>query len=1176
MAEVRLSNDQRAAVEHRGGALLVSAAAGSGKTKVLVERLLSKVCDPDQPRDLSEFLIITYTKAAAAELRSKIAKEIGERLAGGANAHLRRQITQLYIANISTVHSFCSEILREYAYRADIPSDFRIAEETECEPLRAKAMDLALDEAYREISQSDALTAFFSTLGNKRDDRDTSRMILDLYFRAQCHPNPEQWLKECETAVSLGSCETADETVWAKSLLEQHKKRMAHIIAQTNAAIQIVNENDELQPYFSALQSDLALYTQLASAQTLDALYALHGVKFERLGSVNQCTCPEEKHKVQTIRNNCKAAVQEQQSIFSLSSEDAYSELKATGSALCGLIDLTRRFTDHYTRVKRSRRVLDFQDLEHAAISLLTDRQGNPTSAAKEVASRYCEIMVDEYQDSNEVQDLIFRAVSNGGNNLFFVGDVKQSIYSFRLADPTIFLKKYDAFAITPDPNYQSGRKILLSQNFRSSNAVLDAANHVFSKTMSKEVGDLDYTSDVALYPGRQEQSLLPNFAPIQLHLIETKNKETKTSANKYETEARFVAGQILALLDHGEIPEGENGAMRRVQPQDIAILMRSPSKSAPIYTRVLAQYGIAVSSDMDSDILETTEVLTLLSFLQILQNPHQDVPLVTAMASPIGGFSADELAQIRAADRNSDLYDALLVCAKTSKRHAQFVEELASLRAMRSRLRLEDLIDAVCRSLGFYTVFGAMLDGDARVRNIRCFCDLVQGAQTAGCGELGSFLRYVEQLQQGKGVKTPPVGEEQTVKLLSVHKSKGLEYPIVFLCDLSHGFNRDALKAKVLAEPNLYLGSSVMDSKLMAAYPSIAKEAIKQSLIRASVSEEMRVLYVAMTRPKHALIMTYCASGADTKVGKIAESATDPLMPGVAQGVSCIGDWVLYAAALRPEAEHVFGGAQHSAGLPGKWLVQFHDASQLSEKRSGEDAHKRISMPQIDLTCTDHSYAFTPATVLPAKLTATQLKGSSLDAESAERAEMILRKHPPEIMRRPFASKEITAADRGTAIHRFLQFCRYDACDTAESVQREAQRLTDRAFITPEQAQQIDAEKIARFFSSEFGRHVSAQAALQREFKFSLLVDAKTFLPDAPDEQVMLQGVVDCFWEEENGLSILDYKTDRIRAGGEAERAEFYRAQLDAYRLALERIYQKPVKKRLLYFFETGTVFEL
>ena len=1169
MTEIHRTEDQQAAVAHRGSALLVSAAAGSGKTKVLVDRLLERICDPVSPCNVDDFLIITYTRAAAAELRGKIARAVSERLAENPESrHLRSQLSRIYLAEISTVHAFCAGILRNYAYLLDIPADFRIAEEAECVTVRERAMQNVLAAGY-EAGDSPSFTAFFETLGFGRDDRGAAELILRLYEKAQSHAKPEAWLREGRTALRAENVTAMEQTVWGRYLLDdtaeflrEHQSALRHLLTLAS--------DDSMAKYRPVLEDDLAQVEKLLSLAGWNDFSAFP-LSFARMPVVRSCADPKMQNQIKNLRGKCKDQLRDRLSLFSASSEQALTEIRQMSVQLEGLFDLTEAFGREYALLKRRRRILDFSDLEHFAVRLLTDSAGNPTEAARTVSERFTEILVDEYQDSNAVQDTIFRAVSKNGQNLFFVGDVKQSIYRFRLADPGIFLQKYRTYRERTEDS-DGPVKILLNANFRSRPEILEAVNFVCSAVMSERVGDLAYTEAEML---RTVQTFpAPPEPPVELHILRSSVGDGEQAPDKTAVEAKFVASRISELLSTGaQVRDGDS--LRPVRPEDIVILLRSAGSTAPVYQRALTEAGIPVQSDRGGSILETTEVRTVIGLLRVLQNPHQDIPLLSVLAGPVGGFSAEELAELRVADKASDCFGVL--SASESPKAKTFLALLTKLRKMRRWMDLPHLLEAVYAETDLLTVFGASADGVQRCANLRQFRALCVSSAEQGVRSLHDLVLYLDDLDRQKfELPSDRAGACGGVSIMTVHKSKGLEFPVVFLSSLSHEFNTDDLKKPVLTDPELLVACSLVNRETMVSCPGTVRSILSRKMKRELLSEELRVLYVAMTRAKDRLILTYCAANAERDLQRAAESASFPVLPMIAGSVNCPGQWILLAAASRPEAQHLFGGSV-TVACPFRWRVEFHEGTDIAAPKVF-GSYTDAACPVSDRVCLDHSYDFAGSTCIPAKLTATQLKGRNLDEESAEHAETEVRNRRPHIRNAALLSEKtaLSATERGTALHKFLQFCDYAVCRTEEGFLSERERLREKEFLSPEEADCISPEPVVRFFRSELGQEILQSKDVHREFKFSVLTDAGAFYPEGAGEEILMQGVVDCFLLRDDGITVLDYKTDRIRPGSELSHAETYRPQIMAYAAALEKIYERPVVRRIVYFFTTGTAVEL
>lgn len=1171
MAELTMTSGQKTVIEHSGGALLVSAAAGSGKTFVLVQRLLRMICDPVCPCNVDDFLIITFTKAAAAELRVKIRDAIAERLSDEPeNTHLRRQLTRIYLADISTVHAFCGEILRDYAFLLDISSDFVISDATQTKALREKALDGVLSAAYAARETSPETAAMLEAFAPLRNDQKLREQIISLYEHLCCHAFPETWAEECRRAMRTDGVTDVSQTLWGKYLLQEAKRSLCAQAALMEKACEVIERTPELERYLTVFSAEAEMIRKLSEYERWDALRAACPISFGSLQGIRIKDAKEEKNYVQNIRNQVKKDVAKALEPFLRGSDELLADIQRMRPALCGLLDAAFDFKKTFAKLKRGSRLMDYNDLEHEAIRLLTNgEKGGRTEVAEEISKRYREIMVDEYQDTNETQDTIFRAISQDGKNLVMVGDVKQSIYRFRNADPGIFLEKYNTYETDPK-EHGTDRKVFLSNNFRSRPEILEAANFVFSTVMSPEVGDVEYGEDEALRPNPFADYPKLSDDPIELHLIDTKG----ALLSKEDAEAELVADRISELLD-GENYIYDKNVLRRIRAEDIAILAGSLATPAPHYIRALQSRGIACHSNRSKNILDTTEVQTLIAFLRVVDNPHNDIPLLAALASPVGGFTADELAAIRCSDRNADFYEALVKRAGTDSKARDFTEKLAMLRERRHWLQTDDFLDLLCAAFRFRPIFGAMKDGEIRCANLRCFMQTLRGGKL-GRDRLTAMLRRIDALLESReGLSVASNTAAQGVTIMTIHASKGLEFPIVFLCDLSRQFNLEDSKGSLLVDSGLYLGCRAVDTERLLTLPTTQRNAIALKLRKDSISEDLRLLYVAMTRPKSRLIMTYASASLQSKMEKAAMYAERPLSAVVSGSVSSMGDWILYAAALRPEAP---AGLRCPAPLQREgaaWHIELHHADEILSSDEEKKSERAFSAP--DLSALDRSYDLR-ASRIPTKLTATQLKGRSPDAEIAENARPAVVQKSAAARDRVFNPEKtaLSPTEQGTALHQFMQYCDYAACGDAAGVEGEKQRLLEKRFLSERQLAAVDTEKVVRFFQSELGKQVVSAPLLKREFKFSLLSDAGRYVADGEGEQLLLQGVIDCYVETDEGIILVDYKTDRLRPGTESERAEVYKPQISVYAAALREILQKPVIRSSLYFFETGTAIDI
>ena len=1159
MAE-KLTPQQEMAVRNRGGKLLVSAAAGSGKTKVLMDRLLSYLMDPVQPANLDEFLIITYTKAAASELRGKIASKLSEKMAENPeNRHLQRQMQRLYLTKITTVHSFCADILREYAYLVDIPADFRVADENECAQIRDSSMAACLDEAYAQSDDPD-FRAFVDSQGLGRDDRLVPEILLKVYDSARCHLQPQAWLDECVRNADTSHVTDAAQTVWGAYLMESLMDNLHLQIEALTECARAAQQTDSMEKPAALLFATISQLEALLGANTWDEIVALKDIDYGRLTFSKKCPDLQLCEQIKAVRAACKASLDKQLKAFSDRSEIVLSDLKQSAAAVRGMVKLVRDFDHVYDRAKRSRRILDFGDLEHHMLNLLLGKsRSGRTAAAEEIGNRFREIMVDEYQDSNGVQDAIFSALTAKRQNCFMVGDVKQSIYQFRLADPGIFLEKYNTYANAEDAIDPEGRRIMLSSNFRSGGAVLSGVNDVFRICMSPTVGGLTYGEDEALREG---------FEHIPLGEPEVELWAIDVQETTYEEEADFVAKRIKELTDGSHfVRQGDE--LRPIRVDDVAILLRSPGSVGVYYKDALAKQGISCSTG-GNDLLQTQEIAVLRALLQTISNPRQDIPLLAALASPVFCVTADDLVRIRGKNRKGSIYDALLDCDIPKIR--QFLQHLAIWRREARLQTLAQLVESIFALTRMDSIYASMPSGEVREKNLYTFYQLAVEFEKTGRRDLEQFLDHLDALEDKGLITESNQSTTGSVTIMSIHKSKGLEFPVVFVCGLSRTFNRESTRAQVLCDQSLGLGLTAVDERNRVRYPTIAKRAIAAKITADSLSEEMRVLYVALTRARDRLIMTYASRTLQKDLSELVLRMDVGQRELLTQDVSCAGEWVLMAALRRTEAGELFAlGGQAKRLSPGEppWLIRVTQA-QESGNEALHDAQERESVSDQMLLQLQEGlsfrYSHIAATQTPSKQTATQRKGREKDAEVTENTPA---KQLHGMWRRPsFAETSTGGAVLGTATHAVMQYIRYDCCTGADSVRQEVERLATENFITTQQANLIDCCQIAALFETDIGRRLRAHPNVLREFKFTILDDAAQYDPVLKGEEILLQGVVDCAMVDTDGITIIDFKTDYVTDETLSEKAAYYRPQVNAYADAMSRIYQLPVKESWLYFF--------
>lgn len=1161
MAE-KLTPQQAEAVRNRGGRLLVSAAAGSGKTKVLVDRLMRYLTDPSDPANIDDFLIITFTEAAAAELRGKIAAKLTEHIAeNSGNKHLQKQMQRLHLAQISTIHAFCSKLLRDFAYKLDISSDYRLADEKEAAELQMLAMEQVLEQAYS--SGSDSFYTFADTQGLGRDDRLVPQIVLDIYEKAQCHLNPDQWLDNCMATANVQSIIDASETIWGEYLIRNLHALLDQVIETFNLCIADAQKEPKSEKTVKVLQSDMDILRDLRNRNTWDEVFAARKPKFGTLTFTGDFDL-DTRYAIKECRDRCKELVNEKLSVFTEDNTRVLQDIQATAQAQKGLIETVLSFRETYARLKKNRRVVDFTDLEHRTLDLLVGKsRTSPTLLAEEIGNRFREVMVDEYQDTNEVQDCIFGALTGTRRNCFMVGDVKQSIYQFRLADPGIFIEKYNSYAPAEEASEGRGRKVLLSSNFRSSGGVISAVNDVFENCMSPEIGGLYYGDDEKLKEGIPHVSL--NEPEVELHCI---NVQQAT----YVEEAEFVAERICELLD-GTHMVRDGDTLRPVKTEDIVILLRAPKTSGYYYQSALNSRGISCMMESSLDLLQTEEVGLLRSVLQMVSNPLQDIPLAAVMMSRLLGFTANEIAMIRCATKKMPLFESV---KKSNEHKAQeFIQFLQKLRRVARTVRLSQLIDHIIVATKMDSIYSALPDGDVRKENIFAFTQLASSFEANKQGDLERFLTYLDNLEQKSGFTVSSDESNDSVQIMSIHKSKGLEFPVVFLSGLSKAFSTQDQRKPVVSDRTLGLGLFCADGINRVKYPNIAYKAIASKVESEQLSEELRVLYVAMTRARDRLIMTYARRKIDKHLTEIGRRMA--YFPSLLRNldVSSCGDWILQTAMGRSEANALFDVSVRPNNLVSserKWSVSYY------EEVTTEGVNVEQRLP-VERACISEEtvmrmkaglgfvYPHLAATNIASKQTATQLKGRGKDSEIAENTDSRVQYQ----FRKPaFASTSGDPRIYGNVMHKAMQYIRYENCVDYDGVAEEIKRLVCEETLSEAEGVQVDIEGIAAFFSSSIGCAIRTadKDQILREFKFSVLDEASRYSDGAEDEKVLLQGIVDCAIVDEDGIIIVDFKTDRVTEETLAARAEQYREQVNTYAYAMERIYKKKVRKTMLYFF--------
>lgn len=1182
---IKFTEEQQRAIDDRGGPLLVSAAAGSGKTRVLVERLLNLVMAEGSTCDIDSFLIITYTNAAASELKGKILDLIYERIAADPeNRRLRRQADICGRAQISTIHGFCSSVIRENAHMLDLSPGFRVADETESRALLEDVLSDMLEEEYSAMDPG--FLSLADTIGAGRDDSTLCSVIIDAYEKLLSHPYPDRWIETQLGELAPKNGKELADSPWGRVIIGKIAAFADYALSVTSELMEEAAEDEAVKKALGAsLETTYSGIMRLRDSFVLgwDEIRSALNVEFPRAGRL-----ADEPYKI--LKDKRKKLSEDFKKLKDLMHDSAEKCIEDMGKVLPEirtLFEFVLRLDKRFREQKKKKGIIDFHDQEHFALEILVDPEtGKPTETAAEISQRFEEIMVDEYQDVNEIQELIFNAVSRDGNNVFMVGDVKQSIYRFRLADPSIFIKKYLSYKNAGEAKNNEGRKILLSDNFRSRRGILEGANFIFRNTMSKEFGDIDYTEKEALkfaakdYKDRDE-------ADIELNVIDIANSDEDENDNdpdRTEAEALFAAKRIRELMAVYRVTDGDSA--RPLKFGDIAIIMRSPNSKSSTWIEKLSRAGIPAQFGSESGFFEAPEISMAIAFAAVIDNPRQDIPLITVLRSPVYGITSQELADIRVEHQNSDYYSACEAYYDKNTKLTRFMDELREFRAMAEELPSDELLWNVFTKTGFFAAVSAMPGGDKRLRNVIRLIETAKSVELTGYKGIYGFVTYINKMmEQGKTLSFEDCGSRSdAVTIMSIHKSKGLEFPVVILADTTRQFNRSDVQIPLLIHAKLGIGANVVDLKRRIQYPTLTKKAIKLAIEKENLSEELRILYVAMTRAKEKLIILSTYENAEKKLSERV-GKTLPVFPVVMENAKSLADFIMMPALMRPECEELrFGIDAIPASAEGKpWAVKLVKYNEADYDFESEEKENEIVTSDEDYKVEqliDYQYPYEGAELTPSKLTATELKGRYYDEETHEDAETVekakIRLNAP---RRPEfgrSGRRLTSAQAGTALHLVMQYADFTAAAEPSGAAKEVERLRLMKNLTDEEAKSVDPRLISGFLSSETGNLILNADRVWREMKFSLLSDSGDISDYPKGEKVLLQGVVDCVAEKNDRLTVIDYKTDKVDEKTAPLRAQYYAGQLAAYSYAVERILKKPVEKRIVHFISAGLAFEV
>ena len=1160
------TDNQLLAINARGGDVLVSAAAGSGKTAVLVERVLRMITDPIKPVSIDRLLIVTYTRAAAAQLKDRISQKLMELIRENPdNRFYRRQLVMLPRAHISTVDSFCSDICREFFHELDVPRDYKIAEEGQLKVLSSEALEETLTELYEERNPD--FYELVRCFSNSKSDRGLGENILKLYGFLRSHPFFDLWLDEKLSYYT--DFTSAADSIWGQVILRNAKRIIEYGLSLAEKTIETAEEEPEFMSKVSTLlYRDKNYFDVLSISIDTKAWDEIRDLVYSfEAGVLNARGYKEHpvKLKVAANRDILKSCVAELKGLFESDEQRCVEDIKALYPVVSQMFRCVRVYDEKYSHRKNLKNLADFSDVEHWALELLVKSSGSEihfTETATTIASRFDSVLVDEYQDANEVQDLIFKAVSKE-SNLFIVGDAKQSIYAFRQAMPEIFIGRKDSYPLYTEKKDNYPAKIILEKNFRSRVELTEYINFVFDRLMTRETGDIEYAAGEGLVSGA---TYTPTAIPCaELHLIDADNFEDEDAI---AIEAQHIASVIRKELSQTLIKDGEG--QRKCTYGDIAILLRSGKKNSGLYVRELEKFGIPATFESSSSFFDLPEIKLVLSILRVVDNPAQDIPLLASMISPVFGFTSDDMAKIRADFRKGSLYGAVLKAAEDENSKAlSFIETISNLRTLAVTETAEDFINTLYDYLGVIPICVCM-GGESAVNNLRMLTEYAAKYEQGMSKGINAFVSYLDKLvESGSDLAAAESGGEDilnAVRLMTVHSSKGLEFPVCILAGTHKKFSTDTTD-NVLLHSHLGFAAKRRDKVLGASFNTFVRKALSMEKKQSEMSEELRVLYVALTRAKEKLIMTAVKKNTSKYLEGLASKLIngDSISPYIVSGAKSISDWLFMTALLHKDSTLLRGIAKaedmeysiNSSMLCVKVIddIDFDGDSGEITREVTYDADA-VVIDDIIKSRFDFVYPHKELCSLPVKVTASELS----HMESGETFERILQKP------RFLYSSKLTAAEKGTAMHKFLQFASFDLA--REDLPLEVKRLTD-IRLSQAEAESLDLNKLKRFIESDIVTDAINNQTF-REYRFTVNIPASlTDLSDDTETTLILQGAVDLLIVKDGEITIVDYKTDRVDSMEVL--AKRYRKQLELYKVAISACFEKPVSRCLIYSIYSG-----
>lgn len=1245
MSSPKWTKEQQEVIDSRECNLLVAAAAGSGKTAVLVERIIQIITNKEKPVDIDSLLVVTFTNAAAAEMRERIGDAIGKALEKNPeDSHLQNQLVLLNKASITTIHSFCLEVIKSNFHKIDLDPNFRMGDETECTILKLETIEEVFEEFYEEKEYD--FYKLVESYSEKRGDTNLQQMVLSIYSFVMSSPYPMKWLEDSVNDFNIDDDFDFSTSKWAKIILDTIKIQVNGIVNNFDKALEMVDGIEELETFADKLKIEYKMIKNLLDSceeSWEDAYRAAITLEFEnyakgvkRIPKGAEEYIKDAKDKAKKIRDDAKKSLESiQSSIFNKNVPALNKEIEMLYPIVNSLSKILKRFIDLYSERKREKGIIDFNDIEHFALAILTkeDENGNinASDVALEYREKFYEIFIDEYQDSNFVQEVLLSTIAKIETpNRFMVGDVKQSIYRFRQAKPEIFLDKYATYGTEKG---EKNRKIMLYKNFRSRKEVIDSCNYVFENIMSKNIGEIEYTKDEALNLGASFKENLEEKVivggPTEIHLMEKAQKTIEENQNDEEQpeeeldniqlEARMVGKIIKNLMAPDEegntykVYDKKLDDYRVVDFKDIVILLRATSAWAPVFADELINMGIPTYADIGMGYFDTIEIKTVMSFLRIIDNPMQDIPLLSVLKSPIlpcTSFTPEDFIDIRLENNNTNLYECMRLISEGEEEQKKeirekcrsFLSELKEYKEKSLYMSTDEFLWHLYMKSGYYAYVGALPSGSQRQANLKILFERAKQFEETSFKGIFNFINFIDKIKKSNSdmgsAKT--LGENaNVVRIMSIHKSKGLEFPIVFCSAMSKNFNTMDFKKDMLYHYELGFGPQLVDIDRRISYPSIAKEALKYKMNLENLSEEMRILYVALTRAKEKLILTGAVKdipGALHKWGKSLDGDNPVSQYDVLKAKNYL-DWIMPSVLKHKDFKEirkaydidVLSQSNHDS----KWSLDTWERDDVIVEEKEEETNIESLLKEMEEKSVDadhsskiseklnYAYPYEESVKVSASISVSEIKKMQSTHEEDYSKPLYEEKvtlKRPLFIQESEAKNKINPLERGTIVHLVMEVLDLNRINTIDEIKTQIKDLIKREIISEKQSLVINPFKIYKFFKSKIGKRALASHFIKREQSIYSQIkmndiylnneDIQNNRATYEEESLMLRGIIDLYFEEDDEIVIVDYKTDYIDEDNKQEVIDRYRKQLDLYAEALNKLTGKKVKEKYLYLF--------